>query len=426
MTNTRNSDNKGDIKDLITPTPAAAASTNIVIQTSIEAREAARAEPKTSSTATSSDEIQMPAPLLDLIAEYEHEHKKEGIKTGVQGNALLVSTLFNTIKTRTLAPRVRDLLTAIVSGEPDKVTAILDNDPSLLYEKLEGEQFVTAPSGHKFNVKPYQAALSVDDTQMAKLIKPYFVKLGDEKEADTQFDEQYPKGWEETEKKKWQASFEQLNKLTLAIRDSKPGDIISLSGLEYIVTVRQGSPVERELHIFWALLDSTLDEVIIAGKKPFNSNLLLEAWQTYDNDKLYKEYFGGCWNNPRALLFWQKVIGYEGIQRFMPLNYVQAFHGWLENTIAKLQNDKPQDRSTQFTIIGSSYSSLVSFYPLQPRGACGFIFAIYGPYGLAMTRDGGWEVSNSFSELISIKNSKLTELMPAYRCASTKSFCEIM
>ena len=101
---------------------------------------------------------------------------------------------------------------------------ILDQDPSLVLEKLPEPKFVTAPTGHKFNLKPYQAALSVDDTQMAKLIKSYFK---DEKEAARQYDEQCPEGWEKTEEKKCRPIFEQLNKLTLAIRDSKTGDMTS-------------------------------------------------------------------------------------------------------------------------------------------------------------------------------------------------------
>ncbi|MHB1947433.1 MAG: hypothetical protein ACYCQI_04895 [Gammaproteobacteria bacterium] len=118
----------------------------------------------------------------------------------------LVSTLFNSIKSQRLA-RVRDLLTAIVSGNPDKVRVILEEDSSVLLEKLEEKEFVIAPTCHKFNLKPYQAALSVDDTQMAEMIKPYFSRLGDEKEADRQYEEQYPQGWKEAEEKKMETDF---------------------------------------------------------------------------------------------------------------------------------------------------------------------------------------------------------------------------
>lgn len=364
--------------------------------------------------------------VMNIILTYD------GGYADVKGHAEapLVSTLFNTIKTQKLA-RIRDLLIAIVSGQPDEVKKILDKDPSfLLYETLEEGQFVTAPSGHKFNLKPYQAALSVDDTQMAKLIKSYFVKLGDEKEADRQFYQQCPEGWEIAEKKKWQPIFMQRDKLTLVIRDSKPEDIISSGNPDYIVTVRQGSPVERELHEFWRLLDATLDEIIVAGKKPFNPYLFLEAWQLYADPKLFKEYFGYNWDDPRALLFWQKVIGYDGMQRFMPVNYIQAFQDWLDGTVKKLQNDQPQGRSLQFKFFCSDWKPVL-FYPLQPRGTPGFNFAIYGGGMVWACTDTCWlgDEMAPFSELISNKNSRLTELKPTHRdCRSglIKSRCEIM
>ena len=138
--------------------------------------------------------------------------------------------------------------------------------------------------------------------------------------------------------------------------------------------MRGGAFVERELHEFWRLLDATRDEVITAGKRPFNPRLFLRALQI-----IYDNYFGNDWADPRALLFWQKVVGYDGIQRVMPVNYVQAFHDWLPNTVRKLKHNQPQDRSTRFEIfrvLGGWVD--VDFYPLQARGSLGFNFAIYG------------------------------------------------
>jgi hypothetical protein len=108
----------------------------------------------------------------------------------------------------------------------------------------------------------------------------------------------------------------------------------------------------------------------------------------------------------------QKVIGYEGIQRYMPVNYVQAHQDWIEETAKKLQKNVPQARGTHFTIYCSRQDVTVDFYPLQARGT-GPAFAVYAGggrwawAGAAAVRLGVSE----FSKLMSIKNSRLTELM---------------
>ena len=86
-----------------------------------------------------------------------------------------------------------------MNGRPDEAKAILDRDSSLVLERLEVVEVVTALSGHQFNLQPYQAALSVGDMQMAEMVKSYFVTLKEEREADRQYDEQHPKGWIDAE-----------------------------------------------------------------------------------------------------------------------------------------------------------------------------------------------------------------------------------
>ncbi|MHB1949461.1 MAG: hypothetical protein ACYCQI_15285, partial [Gammaproteobacteria bacterium] len=320
------------------------------------------------------EKITAPLGVVNTMLGYEGSK----IAHGTAGTAVsLVSTLFNSIRW----VRLRELLTATVSGDFDKAKAILDIDPSLLREKLEEKDFVTAPTGHKFNLKPYQAALAVDDTQMADMIRPYFAKLGDEKEADRQYDEQCPQGWEGAEEKKWDPIYRQQEKLARAIRDRKADDLTSSGSPHYIVTVKAGSLVERERHEFWRLLDATQDEVITAGKRPFNPNLFSKAVQLYDDH--YADYFGNNWEDARALLFWQQVIGYDGIQRIMPVNYVQAFQDWLDTTAEKIKNNQPQARGTCFEIYRGGGWVKVDFYPLHERGTFGFNFAVYGRGGWA-------------------------------------------
>ncbi|MHB1949552.1 MAG: hypothetical protein ACYCQI_15745, partial [Gammaproteobacteria bacterium] len=273
-------------------------------------------------TTTESKDILMPDGVMNIMLGYE---SKVAPKVS---NGSLVPTLFNAIKPRKLKD-VKALLTAVVNGKRDEAEALLKEDPSLGLEKLEENDVVISLTGHQFNLSPLQAALAVEDTQMAEMIKS---KLAPElkEEADKQCAEQSLEGEKKTaDEKKWAPILKQRDKLLEAIRVSKKGDITSSDEPDYIATERKGSLVAEELSIFYKLLDATLREVITPGKRPINPSLLLEPLLKYANDKFYNEYFGGRCYDPRALFFVQKVIGYEGIQRFMPVNFVQAHQDWL-------------------------------------------------------------------------------------------------
>ncbi|MHB1948127.1 MAG: hypothetical protein ACYCQI_08445 [Gammaproteobacteria bacterium] len=321
------------------------------------------------------EQITVPLGVVNTILGYEGSMPAKGETAGVS----LVSTLFNSIKlTR------KKLLKAIVSGNLDEAKKILENNPSLLYEKREEKDFVTAPTGHKFNLKPYQAALCVDDTQMADMIKANFAKLGDEEEANNQYDEQCPDQWETAEEKKWQPLYDQLTRLKNAIINHKPGDLtrsLADDPNNSTIQVKAGSLVERELHEFWRLLDATRDEVITVGKRPFNPNLFEKAVRILEDEftrKLYKE-----WVELPNVLFWQDVIGYNGIERIMPVNYVQAFQDYATLSATLILKNEPQPRGIHFKIHRRESPWIgVDFYPLQDRGSLGFNFAIYsGAYG---------------------------------------------
>ncbi|MHB1949332.1 MAG: hypothetical protein ACYCQI_14600 [Gammaproteobacteria bacterium] len=363
-------------------------------------------------------ETHVPVGIMNITLGYEGSDPVSG-DAGVP----LVSTLFNSIKTQKLA-RLRTLLTAIVSGDPATAQRILQQDPSLRLEKLEEKDAVTSLTGHRFNLTPYQAALAVEDIQMAEMIKSIFVELKDEDEANKQYDEQR---LTESEKARWKPIFEQRDKLLRVIRYSKKGDITSSKEPDYIATERKGSQVETELVKFYELLDASLNEVITAGKRPFLSNLLLEPLLMYDNKKSYKDYFGGRWDDPRALFFIQKVIGYEGIQRLMPVNLVQAHQDWLDDAAEKLKNNQPQPRETSFKIYRYGRVETVDFYPLRPRGTPGFNFMIYGGRGLLAGRPLGGGALR-FSKLI-CQTGRLTNLAPSRsndRPKPIKSSCVIL
>lgn len=171
-----------------------------------------------------------------------------------------------------------------------------------------------------------------------------------------------------------------------------------------------------------------LNEVITAGKKPFNPNVLSKALQIYDDKKHCNDYFGGSYDDPRALLFVQKVMGYDGIQRFMPANYVQAFQDGLDNTIKKLQNHKTQRRSTLFAIYRSGNWALWDFYPLPLRGTVAIDFAVFACHpGFPVCCPGGAQ-SRHFIAYVNQKQQAYETDVCATRLSieSTKSSCAIM
>ncbi len=347
------------------------------------------------------EETMAPVDVMNTMLVYDDF----GPVTG-HGAVPLVSTLFNSIKTQKDA-RLKELLTAIVNGKPGIVEAMLERDPSLLLEKLDENDYVTALSGQRSNhATAYRTALAVEDTQMALLLKNKLFELtGNNDVANTQYREQFPEGWEIDETKRWAPVFTTLDSLKDAIRDVKSGDISSSGEPEYKLTVRKGSAVAKILALFRSQLNARirrLNEIVTTGRH-FNPHLLLKAFQMYDDH--FQDDFGNAWSDPRAMLFWQQGIG--TIQRGLPVNYVQAFCDGLYATEAKLRNNQPQGRLLKIDFLDTLRLTRVpmDFYPLS-TSRLGFDYAIYGawcgrPCGACCAGGCG----RDFSKLMSIKNS---------------------
>ncbi len=320
--------------------------------------------------------------------------------------------------------KLKLLLEAILRGDPETTIQMSSAYPILLLEKLNENDFITAPSGHKASATPYRLALAVEDTQMATLLKAELIKVAGEQEAVDQLTEQFPTGWQEEEEKKSAPIFAQLDTLTLAIRYAQAGDITSSGTLfgdtDYRVKVRQGSVVAIALARFRSLLDATLEEVVTTGRL-FNPNLLLRAFEIYD--KPYAKNFEVGYRNPKSMLLWQQVFGY--VQRFMPANYAQAFCEDIGNTNKKLQESTPQGRSLKFNKYYAGLWGTRDFYP--PFSRLGFDFAICAAGDASWGEMRAW--AGGLSALVSIKNSSLTELLAQQqdcRCGVSKSCCLVM
>lgn len=310
-------------------------------------------------------EVEIPADVVNIMLKYaDCSEQAPG-----HGSVPLVSTLFNSVKKQ----KLRTLFTAGLSGNLDEVKAIVDKNPSLLLEKLDEKECMTIQglSGHKASITFYRTVLATEDTQMAEWLKAKLIEVAGKEEADAQYNAQFPKGWEALEEKRWEPLFKQLDIVTQAIRKAAPGDIVSSGHPEYKLTVKEGSEVAIALAQFRLLLDATLNEIVTTGRH-FNPRLFYSALKTYDDH--YANYFGNGWSDPRAMLFWQQVIGY--IERIMPVNYVQAFFDGLYNSEEKLRKGLPQGRSLRFELFDSGRNTWVpkDFYPLVDS-RLGFDFA---------------------------------------------------
>lgn len=309
---------------------------------------------------------------------------------------------------------VKKLFEYIREGEIAKVKKMLNATPrlaSMQWKAAKGESKVIAnKAGQAISIEgktAYEFAIGEEDTEIAAMLRACIVKTDNAEVANALYNKQRPNGWEAEEATRSAPILAQLEILTQAIRHAQPGDITWSDSPDYQLTVQEGSTVAEALTKFKLMLDATLKETVTTGRH-FNPNILLRAFEIYGAH--YEDYFGGAWNNPRAVLFWQQVIGYS--QRFMPVNYVQAFCDGIANTTKKLQKGARQGRALKFAISHQGISIPVAFYPLAVS-RFGVDFALYaGSHGDAK---GCWRLAcaacgRGFAKFLSVKNSKLTEL----------------
>ena len=293
--------------------------------------------------------------------------------------------LFQPAMNKAKKAKLKELHEAILCPEVDPIKKIdriadiknmLEKDPSLLLEELDEKECsaIRGPSGHSASRTAYRTVLATEDTQLAEMIREKLIQVAGVDEANKQFNDQFPKGWEKDEEKQWQPIFAQLETLTQAISTAEltNNDIVSSGRPAYIVTVKTGSDVDTALTEFRKLLDATLKDSATTGRH-FNPTFLLKTFQIYYAH--YPHDFGNDWEDPRALAFWQFTVGYA--QRFLPVNYVQAFIDGLYNSEEKLRTGLPQYRALKFKVYDVASQSLVStdFYPLS-ESRLGFNFAI--------------------------------------------------
>jgi hypothetical protein len=128
------------------------------------------------------EETLVPGDVMDIMLGYSN---LDNINNHAE--LPLESTLYNS-----RLQKLKHLLTAIVSGDLDKTKAMLEEDPSLLLEKLEENDYVVSPSGKKSNYGTayLTALLAVENIQMASripdIIKTKLKEIKEEEAANAQ------------------------------------------------------------------------------------------------------------------------------------------------------------------------------------------------------------------------------------------------
>ncbi len=336
---------------------------------------------------------------------------------------------------------VEILFMHISEGEISQVKKMLDKNPELaLLQWNSKTTSIHNKGGQRIYVQGktgYEFAVGEEDTEIAALFKAAIIKVKGEVEgqekANELFYKQRPPGWEEEEAKRYAPTFVQAHKLAEAIRDGA-ADITSSGEPDYIVTVEEKSTTASELAAYRKSLNDRRNEVVTTGRH-YNLNLPQELLQLYNDH--YEDYFGGRWNDPRAMLFWQQSIG--GEQQGMTANMAQAYCDGLFNTAQKLQEEKPQGRSLKFEKYDSTSRrwGVMDLYPggrvdsdlgfkfaIAPVGGSGWCLGCGHESPPGAVAAGGWAAWAW--PLPSLCQSKKAGLQKLTQHHDHRSFCSVM
>jgi len=288
----------------------------------------------------------------------------------------------NTLTKPALAKKAaKKLLIHVVRGEEAEAKKMLEANPQLLLER----GLVTDYSGRQIEGTAFALALGAEDIEMCEMITPYFNRLTDQ-DGETERLKQYQAQFPEQEEKK-----EEKDEVK---REDTP-DIVMLKQLMQTISISNtDEECEPALAAFREFLKP---KGVIKTGKHFNANLLLKAFQLYDEN--YMDF--GHWNSRKNNLCWRKVVGY--IQRFLPACYAQAFCQGLYGLVER--GDKLK-RSLNFL-----YDPGIFFFPLSSSGV-GYEYAVRAPE-VSFRGHGAFAGCPRFQNLCRAKTSAL-------RCYATR------
>lgn len=292
-----------------------------------------------------------------------------------------------------------------MKGEQEQAEAMLKNNPALILEKGR----VTDYSGRTIEGTALQMALGAEDVGiqeneecMVEMIERYLKKLPNgEAIILEQQAAQFPKDYKAEEEKRNAEDIAALNKVIKVISAAKNDEKLE-------------ETCKDALEEFRKYLQSKTKEVITTGKH-FNVQMLVEAFNLYDKnyESFGKDFAGDCWDSPKNILCWRKVIGY--IQRYLPACYAQAFAQGLYYILDKKE---PLRRSLEFRS-----DKGIFFFPIDPNllTGLGYDYASWGGWG-AMRGGTGWVVAwGMWGELREV--ARLAKLMSSKNVRGCENLC---
>lgn len=300
-----------------------------------------------------------------------------------------------------VTPLLQQLVYGNECNKEDSVKTALEaikTNSNKLSELLCDTSTVTDYSGRTITEDTLlRAALRAGDVEMCQMLIPYFYLIPEgRQELEMQFSEVFPEGIE-THELELQGMAFNFNKIMAAFRGANLAD-------------RQAA-LDEFRRQFTELSNN---------EKIFNLHHLLQAFEAYSI--LWGHYKTDATdrNYAKRNEFWCKIIGF--IQRFMPACYAQACAQGLYNLVRVDQLDSWSPEALQRSFDFKSGDG--AYFPLSPNphSGLGFDFAIFAAQGNACTGwPAVWACRRFFQELLSSKNSKLSELYTASVCAEAQA-----
>lgn len=299
-------------------------------------------------------------------------------------------------------PLVIQFLQHIAYGEQAQAEAMLQSHANMAPILLTTAGKVKDYSGRTIKGTGLQLAIGAEDVKyhdneecMTEMLMRHLKLSNGEDEIATQISNQFPDGWEESEKERAKRDLAELNKVV---------DAIAVS--------RTNGDCEVALQAFRDYLErENKGKGVIKTGKHFNIELLVEAFKVYEQK--YTN-FGG-WDSRKSNVFWRNVIGYT--QRFLPACYAQAF---CQGPCNIVDDGEKLNRSMKFSYYNATY------YPLDSSRAVrlGYNFT-------ARLGDGSysWKTvwASVFTNYVKQKTSTVRRLTPgASGNDRTKNRCIVM
>lgn len=308
-------------------------------------------------------------------------------------------------------PMLDELVRLVVCGEETAAKAILEMDPSFLLWKAG---MATDYSGrHIKNLTPFQVALCAGDTDMVKMMLPYFDLFPNGQAAmRVQFAEIFPdaEGGLEGHLKRQKENVFDFAAIVVAFQNATPAEVtaaLNKEGAQFTEADDDRTKPNDELTLTEALnrfreqfTQKSHYEIV------FNSQHLLRSFE------IYVTQFDD-WSLDQRDLFWRQVIGF--VQRFLPACDAQAV---AQGIYYITEENEQLLRSFDFRLADGR------FYPVDFNSPSHLGF----DYGLGLhgvDEPAGWaldgeEVDIHFTKFISSKNTQLRELMPDRPAPATR------